>query len=314
MEHLHAALGTARQCLPPIRVHGLTMTAELADIFPDRWTGVRAVLAAGARHFGDVPVRVYGFGGWLDIAAAAESCDQVASANWHATAQLAAALLEEGILVDIGSTTTDIIPFSAGQPRPRGYTDQERMRYDELLYTGVVRTPVMAVARRAPCYGIWQALAAEHFATMADVYRLTGDLTESDDMQQTADGAGKTPGDSARRLARMFGADLGDDDDLEPWRQAARYLAGQQARQIQEVLCASLARGLAGPEAPIVGAGCGRFLARSLADALARPYVDFSGLARPRGARNEISGMAATCAPAYAVAELVRRLHQHETA
>ena len=62
----------------------------------------------------------------------------------------------------------------------------------ELLYTGVVRTPVMAVAQTAPFSGRMQRIAAERFATMADVWRLTGDLPGDADPYPTADQRGKS--------------------------------------------------------------------------------------------------------------------------
>ena len=78
--------------------------------------------------------------------------------------------------MDVGTTTTDLIPIRAGAVAARGATDAERLTESELLYTGVVRTPVMAVAQTAPFSGRMQGIAAERFATMADVWRLTGDL------------------------------------------------------------------------------------------------------------------------------------------
>ena len=73
------------------------------------------------------------------------------------------------LLVDAGTTTTDLIPIKAGKVAARGATDAERLTEGELLYTGVVRTPVMAVAHSAPFRGRVQKIAAERFATMADV-------------------------------------------------------------------------------------------------------------------------------------------------
>ena len=86
----------------------------------------------------------------------------------------------------------------------------------------------MALARRAPFAGHWVSLMAEHFATTADVYRLTGDLPEHADMLPSADHGAKNVAASARRLARMLGLDmeaadlpdLGDDHALAAWIEA----------------------------------------------------------------------------------------------
>jgi hypothetical protein len=51
----------------------------------------------------------------------------------------------------------------------------------------------------------------------------------------------------------------------------------------------------------VVGAGCGRFIARLVAERLGRPYVDF---AEAIDVAPEAREMAARCAPAVAVALL----------
>jgi len=63
-----------------------------------------------------------------------------------------------------------------GKAQPRGYADSERLQYGELVYSGVVRTSLMALATTAPFAGEWVGIMAEHFATTADVYRITGEL------------------------------------------------------------------------------------------------------------------------------------------
>ena len=51
----------------------------------------------------------------------------VAAANWHGLATWLGRLAPKGnaLLIDIGSTTTDIIPLLDGVPVPAGLTDRE---------------------------------------------------------------------------------------------------------------------------------------------------------------------------------------------
>ena len=140
--------------------HTVTMTAELVDIFTDRKDGIKQLIKLCKRHLG-TGFDFYTYrNGLSDIHYAYNNPEQVASANWHATASYAAQCIESGILVDLGSTTTDIIPFSNGRLNNRGDDDQGRLRFGELIYTGVIRTPVMALAQQAPFNGEWQHLAA----------------------------------------------------------------------------------------------------------------------------------------------------------
>lgn len=297
---LRAAMTAAGAQLPAADcVHGITMTAELADCFSDRTAGVGALLDE-AQHMLNGRIRVYSTAGWLDVADARNRTDQVASANWHASASLVGGYHDEAVLVDVGSTTTDIIPVRAGRPITHGYTDRQRMQYDELVYTGVVRTPVMAVAGRAPVDGIEQHLAAEHFAVMADVYRLLEELPADADLYPTADGAGRDRDASARRLARMAGADRAD-EPLQVWLSLAAFLRNCQTAILQSALQRVIERSGLGADTPVIGAGCGRFVAARLAGLVQRPYEDALAIIdtdHPELGRERLLAML----PAFAVA------------
>ena len=99
---------------------------------------------------------------------------EVASANWLASASLAAQRSGEGVFVDIGSTTTDVLVLAGGAVAHEGSTDRERLASGELVYSGLTRTPVMALAGEAPFAGRRVAVMNELFATTADVYRVLG--------------------------------------------------------------------------------------------------------------------------------------------
>lgn len=283
-------------------VHAVTMTGELVDAFASRAEGVERLVAAMCGLLPQADLRIFGGRrGFLPPAAAARAAGEVASANWMASATRAAAATGEGLFVDVGSTTTDILVLARGEPRPLGYTDRERLACEELVYTGVVRTPLMSLAARVPLAGEWVGLMAEQFATTADIYRLIGRLPAHADQLPCADGGGKTERDSARRLARMLGADLGD-APLPAWRTVAAYLAERQLQRIQRACERHLSRGELRPEAPVIGAGVGRFLVEDLAARLHRPYRDFGDVFGPAARIRDAD--AADCAPALAVAAL----------
>ena len=127
------------------------MTGELSDVFATREEGVAYLVTAMQNAIGTQRLSIYaGSAGFLAPDLAGIRPLYVASANWHASAVLAATYCPDGLLVDFGTTTTDLVPLRAGAPASRGVTDGERLAEGELVYTGVVRTPVMAVAREAP--------------------------------------------------------------------------------------------------------------------------------------------------------------------
>ncbi len=290
------ALEGAMAFVPKGARHAVTMTGELSDVFPSRAEGVAYLSGMAGRHLGPRILIYAGNAGFVAPSEAAAHWRDIASANWHATATLVGRLSRDALLVDIGTTTTDLIPIRDGTCTARGFTDAERLATGELVYTGVVRTPVMAVARRAPFAGVEQGLAAERFATMADVYRLSGDLPESADDHPTADGAGKSHEESAARLARMTGRDLADAPMTE-WITLARFLAERQLDEITAAVSQADS-----DVRNVIGAGCGRFLSRRLAERLGRPYTDFCDLI---DVTDDAREMAAVCAPAVAVALLL---------
>src|SRR2546426_1165864 len=98
--------------------HAVTMTAELSDIYPTRADGVRSVLRACAEALPGPPRILDLRGAFLSVNQALDRPLDVAAANWMATARLVARARREGLLIDVGGTTTDIVPIRAGGPRP----------------------------------------------------------------------------------------------------------------------------------------------------------------------------------------------------
>jgi (4-(4-[2-(gamma-L-glutamylamino)ethyl]phenoxymethyl)furan-2-yl)methanamine synthase len=301
-DRLAPVVETLRSAFGPADLHIATMTGELADVFPDRRTGVLTITDALLHAVPSGTLRLYaGRKGIIAPAAAAARVEDIASANWHASAALAARR-GDGLLVDIGSTTTDIIPLRDGSAHGRGYTDAERMACGELVYTGLTRSFVMALASRAPFAGAWTTLAAEYFASVADVHRILGTLDEAADQMDTADGRPKTVDASRARLARMIGHDAGDATDAD-WFGLAAWFAETQLRQIHDGALLVLSGAGLPQDAPVIAAGVGAAIVRQLADRLGRRCVSFGSLFAADASADGVN-WADACAPAVAVALL----------
>jgi probable H4MPT-linked C1 transfer pathway protein len=225
---------------------------------------------------------------------------EIASANWHASAALTGMRARTALFIDMGSTTTDIIPVTDGRPASLGYTDAERLAHGELVYSGIARSFLMAGPKLVPFAGRWTPLMNEWFATMADVHRILGQLPEGADVIDAADGREKTKAASRARLARMIGRDSGEADDAA-WDRLARFFAEAQLRDIMDAAALVLSRGLLQPSAPLVGAGAGRGVIRELAARIGRTFIAFDDLIE---AVPEARSKACDCAPASAVALL----------
>src|SRR5262249_50900938 len=185
-------------------LHVVTMTGELADTFNSRAEGVQTLAALAASELAPATVSLYaGRAGFIAPDHAEWHWQDIAPADWDASPSPAARAVRTALLVDIGWTTTDLVPIVTGSVAARGYTDAERLAAGELVYTGMVRSFAMAVAERAPFAGRWSPLVNENFATMADVYRILGVLPEGVDQMATADGRAKTAAAYPPRRASM---------------------------------------------------------------------------------------------------------------
>ena len=300
-DKFNQAVGTAIETCQAQGRHAVTMTGELSDVFPSRAAGVAYLTGLMRKTTGEDTLFYSLRDGLIGADGVRAHWQDIASANWHASATLAAKLCGDGLLVDVGTTTTDLIPLKDGKAAAIGLNDGERMTEGELIYSGVVRTPVMAIAQTAPFKGRMQGIAAERFATMADVYRITGELPDNADPYPAADQRGKTVTESAARLARMLGRDA-EDAEFIAWKALAHYLARRQLDRIEADARVLVEREALAADAPVISAGCGRFLARTLAAKLGHPYRDFVDLI---DCAPEMADMAAACAPAVAVALLV---------
>src|SRR5262245_58379750 len=249
------------------------MTAELSDVFRTKREGVGFVLDA-VEAVSPAPVRVFTTAGeFVDGATARAHPLDAAASNWVATAVLVGRFVPDGLLVDIGSTTTDVIPVRGGRVAAQGRTDPERLLAGELVYTGVLRTNVAAIVRRVPLRGAECPVASELFALSGDVHVLLGALAPEDYTCPTPDGRLATPEFARERLARVVCAD-GEMLGTEEVRAIAAAVAEAQVVEIAAAL-ARVAGRLARP-APVVATGLGSFLVWRAAERAGMPVVDLT--------------------------------------
>ena len=296
LDTLEAAFADLTRRLGPADAHAVTMTGELCDAFASRAEGVVGLAEIARRHLGAIKLYA-GKQGFVDEAR--PYVREIASANWRASAEAAALHQPDGLFVDIGSTTTDLVPLVRGEVAALGEDDAGRLVAGELVYTGLTRSFVMAMAARAPFAGVWTPLMNEYFAAASDVRRTLGDLPEGADLQDTADGREKSAQASRARLARMIGHEA-EDAAPEAWADLAAWFAEAQMRDICDAAFLRLSRGDVARDAPVIAAGVGETLAHEVARRLGRPALNFTTLVGGGAA-------VATAAPAAAVALLLSR-------
>lgn len=211
----------------------LTMTGELADCFESKSEGVKFILDAFGQAAGNRHTRVYLVDGRMVSLKVAQMQPLLAAAsNWHALAAFSARFAPSGsaLLIDMGSTTCDLIPLIDGKPVPQGKTDTTRLLSGELVYSGLIRTPVCALVQQVPYRGQMCPIAAELFATTADVHLLREVFPEDPLYLHTADGKPLTKANSRSRMARMIAADPDEFNHRDAVVMAEHVAAEQQAK------------------------------------------------------------------------------------
>jgi (4-(4-[2-(gamma-L-glutamylamino)ethyl]phenoxymethyl)furan-2-yl)methanamine synthase len=179
----------------------VVMSGELADCFENKLQGISFIVDAVRSAFPGA--RFYG----TDAEFHDRAVPQLAAANWLASADYLRSRHPGAVLLDIGSTTADIVPLNrfAGL---RGMTDTKRLQAGFLLYTGTLRTSVATLVRTVDLDGVTTPVSTEYFAASADVHLVLGHITPAQYTCDTPDRKEKTRTASLRRLARVVCADL----------------------------------------------------------------------------------------------------------
>ncbi len=288
---------------------GVTMTAELSDSYQTKREGVHHILGCVKKVFPDVPIYV------LNTDAKLESLDVakqeplgVAAANWAATGWSVAQHLKNGLVVDVGSTSTSIISIVRGEVAARGKTDLEKLICGELVYTGSLRTNVAAIVQSIPIRNGVAGVASELFALSGDVHIILGNISKKDYTSETADGRGKTVPEALARLARVVCADT-EMLTKQEIINMAKYICDKQIRQVAEGVnkVYTYTKSSAFSKVPVVVTGLGKdFLARKAAESLGvDTIVDLSTL---------LPQKAVLATPAFGVAMMTATKLEGETA
>ena len=290
----------------------VTMSGELADCFKTRRDGVHQILLQVEQAFAPERTRIYSVGNhWLSSEQAVAAPWDVAASNWHALATWIGMFADHRVdlVLDIGSTTVDIIPMQPdanGQSRPatNARTDRNRLELGQLVYSGLERTPIAAIVREVSVDGRRIPVMAERFATSDDCYVALNLTPESSDDCDSADNRPRTKANAHARLARMIGEDS-ETLPKEASQQIAEQVIDAQATQVAEAIARNLPRPAENfatdnlTAANITAVGHGRALAVRAMAKLAQPAATVTWLA------DRMSPSAARCGPALAVANLL---------
>jgi probable H4MPT-linked C1 transfer pathway protein len=178
----------------------VVMSGELADCFESKMEGISFIVNAVRNAFHSA--RFYGTDGqFYDHAV-----PQLAAANWLASADYLREEYPDAVLLDIGSTTADIIPLMCFDSM-KGLTDLLRLQKGYLIYTGMLRGNIATLLQSVTLDGVITPVSSEYFAISADAHLVMGHITPAQYTCDTPDKKEKTRAAALRRLARVVCAD-----------------------------------------------------------------------------------------------------------
>jgi probable H4MPT-linked C1 transfer pathway protein len=265
---------------------GVTMTAELSDAYQTKREGVIHILGSVKEAFHDVPI--YVLNTEADLVSPEDALHtplSVSSANWAATGWLVSQYFENCTVVDIGSTSTSIIPVTAGIVSAQGKTDFDKLVCGELVYTGSLRTNLAAIVQSVPVKNGAATVSSELFALSGDIHLILGNISGEQYTSETADGRGRTRQEALARLARLVCADTEMLTEKELVT-IAQYIYEKQIQQVTFGLTQVYKRTKksATTKVPVLVAGLGKdFLARKAAEKVGADVIMDLGEMFPKG-------------------------------
>jgi hypothetical protein len=259
----------------------VVMSGELADCFESKMEGISSIVDAVKKVFPSA--RFYGTDGQFHDRAV----PQLAAANWLASADYLRAEYPDAVLLDIGSTTADVIPLACFESL-KGLSDLLRLQKGYLIYTGILRGNIATLLQSVTLDGVATPTSSEYFAGSADAHLVLGHITPEEYTCDAPDRKEKTKDASLKRLARVVCADL---DEIG--NEGAQQIAGQFWEKQRGLICNHVQ--------------C--IAAESRTEEIIVAGIGASLFARELGGTdlNTILGPVAKTLPAFSVREIARR-------
>lgn len=268
---------------------GVVITGELADCFEDKIHGLKYIMQA----IDNVFPKVYYIGNNGNIVQTEEDIIHLAAANWAASSKIIGEEVNNCVFVDVGSTTSDIIPI-VNSNHVAHVTDFTRLIANELVYMGILRTNVATLVDKVQVNAGICRVSSELFATTGDVYLLLDDIKPSTFTTATADGEGITKLNASRRIARLVCADLTEISHPEVIK-IAHQIKTKQINLLYDAIAKVTEKYNLNK---IVSAGIGEFMIKDVA---AKLNMELISVSKKWG--EDISSVF----PAYAAACIVKR-------
>ena len=285
--------------------HGITLSGEMCDIFPSRENGINTILSFFKKFSSNT--YIYSSSGFLKLHKIREY-KKVASMNWYSVGELISKKIDNCIIIDMGSTTTDFIMIKNNTIINKRVDDFTGLNNDELLYTGFLRSPIYALTDKVRVNMMSSKVIPENFSTMADVYQILKILDIKYDYTSRADRRSKTLLNSYKRVSRSFGFDF---------KQNHKKIIDKLCREIMHIHMAKIYRSLRiiikknsykNNNVKIIGTGIGITLIKKMINKYNLSYINMNTILKDHPVRFDKRMLIHF--PSYAVANLLREKYE----
>ena len=209
---------------------GITMSAELCDNFKNRKHGATELMKVCKT----LEFINYFYISSSKIFTKKPKYKHLISMNWHSIGKFLEKKIDNAILIDFGSTTTDFVCIKNFKVINKYTDDFSRLNNHELLYSGFTRTPTFGLAHYINLNKKKLHIIPEFFSDTSDIYRILGELDKKVDLDNTANNGKKKVIDSLKRFSRSFGFDY-EKVYLKKLQIIARKLSNMQLDEIFKI-------------------------------------------------------------------------------
>ncbi|MHA1307527.1 MAG: hydantoinase/oxoprolinase family protein [Candidatus Heimdallarchaeota archaeon] len=209
-QYLQELKETIEEKFGTIEIVVFVTTAELADCFHTKKEGITTIcnyVSSVFTNLSNGPFIYSSKSDFISMENASEQWFEVSATNWIVSANYLGLKYPNIIMIDIGTTTTDIIPINDGKVVAEGYSDLDRLISNELVYTGLLRTNIATILNEVKLPGKIIPVSSELFATTGDAYLIQNLISIEEFTSETADGKSVSKENSLARIARVICAD-----------------------------------------------------------------------------------------------------------
>ena len=280
---------------------GITMTAELCDIFKNRLDGFRKIYNYCKKLKNDY----FFYTKSKKKIFKKTDYSEIVSMNWHSIGRLLERQLKNAIIVDFGSTTTDIICVKNHIIQNKNFDDFSRINSNELVYTGLTRTPIFAIDKKVRINRKYFEIIPEFFSDMSDVYRINSILKKQFDIDETADGKRRSKFSSYARLSRNFGLDF-KKSNQNLIKDLSKEIIKTQLEKIYLAIKKNRAKYKIEKKSEIIVCGIGKDVLSDFLNLKKEQVIQFSDLVKC--SKQNLKTKAAFHTPAFCIASLLSEL------